>query len=172
MAERIEASGRRLTRLRRISIRQFLEEFRNTVEAEAVNSFWESRKNGKLRSRAEKHGQEILGVFSSAKLRSRGAAIREATSGTGFVDLVVTFSSGLIHLVELKMLKGSTQLGPQQLATYMKHKRRKEGWLVYFDARKHSKRPPVAPAITVKPGTIRTIVVDINPIAPSKIRAR
>jgi len=80
----------------------------------------------------------------------------------------VTFSSGLLHIVELKVLRSADIPGPTQVATYMKHKRRKEGWLVFFDARKPSGRSQV-PRVFRKPeGTIRTIVVDINPIAPSK----
>jgi hypothetical protein len=101
--------------LQRITIRKFLESFKNTIEAEGVNSFWESRSRGKLRRRAEKLGQEMLGVFASAKLEKRGAAIREPVVGTGFVDFLVTFSSGLIHVVELKILKDHGVPGPTQL---------------------------------------------------------
>lgn len=145
-----------------------LEEFRDTVEAEAVNSFWESRAKGKLKRRPEKLGQEILGVFASAKLAGRGVAIREATSGTGFVDVLVTFSSGLLHVVELKIIKSKGMAGLAQLATYMKHKKRKEGWLVVFDARKWNNKQPLPATIKRASGTIRTVVIDVNPIAPSK----
>jgi hypothetical protein len=147
-----------------------LEEFRDTVEAEAVNSFWESRAKGKLKRRPEKLGQEILGVFASAKLAGRGAAIREAVSGTGFVDVLVTFSSGLLHIVELKMLRGGDLPGPTQLAAYMKHKNRKEGWLVFFDARRWDGKKPVPPTIKRPSGSIRTVLVDVNPAPPSKLK--
>jgi hypothetical protein len=90
-------------------------------------------------------------------------------SGTGFVDVLVTFSSGLIHVVELKMLRKNGLIGPTQLATYMKHKHRKEGWLVFFDARKREGRTPIPPTINHPAGIIRTIAVDINPLAPSKL---
>ena len=56
VAARVEASGNRLAGLPRITIRKFLEEFKKTVEAEAVNSFWESRTKGKLKRRSEKLG--------------------------------------------------------------------------------------------------------------------
>jgi hypothetical protein len=121
-----------------------------------------------LRKRPEKLGQECFGLFASAKLEERGALIREATSGTGFVDVLVTFSSGLVHVIELKVLRVNEIAGPEQLATYMKHKRRKEGWLVFFDARDPIDRTKIPSAIRKPVGTIRTIIVDINPIAPSK----
>jgi hypothetical protein len=106
VAERVETSGRRLGRLPRVTIRKFLEEFKSTIEAEAVNSFWDSRTKGKLKNRPEKVGQELFGAFARTKLAARGSAIREGTSGIGFVDVLVTFSSGLVHVIELKMLKG------------------------------------------------------------------
>lgn len=138
------------------------------MEAEAVNSFWDSRARGRLRNRPEKLGQECLGLFASAKLEKRGALIREATSGTGFVDVLVTFSSGLVHVVELKILRNNKLVGPEQLATYMKHKRRKEGWLVFFDARDPDDRQQTPAVLKERDSTIRVIVVDINPIAPNR----
>ena len=153
-----------------MTIRRMLEEFKDTVEAEAVNSFWESRVRGQLRKRPEKLGQEILGVFASAKLDGRGAAIREAVSGIGFVDVLVTFSSGLLHIIELKVLKAGGVPGPTQLESYMKNKNRTEGWLVFFDSRRWDHKQPVPSKINRASGTIRTVVIDVNPIPPSKKR--
>lgn len=168
VAQRVEESGRRLGKSPRVTIRRMLEEFKDTVEAEAVNSFWRSRAKKKMKSRPEKLAQEILAVFISAKLGGRGTPIREAKSGTGFVDMIVTLSSGLLHVIELKMLKGSAVPGPAQLQTYMKHKKREEGWLVLFDTRTWNKKKPVIAVIRKGTGTIRTVVIDINPLAPSK----
>ena len=111
----------------------------------------------------------MLGVFASAKLDGRGAAIREAVVGIGFVDVLVTFSSGLLHVVELKMLKGKELPGPAQLAAYMAHKNRKEGWLVFFDARKPNRKMAVQPTLKCAAGTIRTVVIDINPTSPHQL---
>jgi len=108
-------------------------------------------------------------VFSRAKLAAKGAAIFEAKSGIGFVDVLVTFSSGLLHVVELKMLKGSEVPGPAQLAAYMVHRRRRKGWLVFFDARKQNGRQVVPAMFKRAVGAIRTVVIDINPVPPSKI---
>lgn len=170
VAKRVEASANRLARAPRVTIARFLLEFRDTVEAEAVNSFWESRSKGRLRRRAEKLGQELLAVFASAKLGGRGAAIREGISGIGFIDVLVTFSSGLLHVVELKMLKSSTVPGPTQLTTYMKHKHRNEGWLVFFDTRASSTKKSIPSRIERSSGIIRTVLIDVNPLPPSKRR--
>lgn len=152
----------------RISIRKFIEGFKHSIESEVVNSFWDSRAKGKLRKRPEKLGQECFGLFASAKLEQRGTLIREATSGIGFVDVLVTFSSGLVHVVELKILRGKDIPGPAQVATYMKHKRRKEGWLVFFDTRKIKGRKTVPATFKRASGTIRTVLIDINPAPPSR----
>lgn len=133
-----------------------------------MNSFWNSRTKGKLKRHPEKHGQELLGVFARAKLAERGAAIREAVSGIGFVDVLITFSSGLLHVVELKILRGKEIPGPAQVATYMKHRGRKVGWLVFFDARPLNRKTDVPGAFDVGAGTVRTVLIDINPEPPSR----
>jgi hypothetical protein len=125
-----------------------------------------------LKNRPEKLGQELFGVFARTKLAARGSAIREGTSGIGFVDVLVTFSSGLVHVIELKMLKGKDLPGPSQLATYMNHKRRREGWLVFFDARKPSVKRAVPAVFKKASGAIRTLLIDVNPVPPSKQTAR
>jgi len=87
------------------------------------------------------------------------------------VDVLVTFSSGLLHVVELKILKGKDVPGAAQISAYMKHKRRKEGWLVFFDARSQNGRKPVPPSFKRASGTIRTILIDINPLPPSRLNS-
>jgi hypothetical protein len=122
-----------------------------------------------LKKRPEKLGQELFGVFARTRLSARGCAIGEAKSGIGFVDMLVTFSSGLVHVIEFKMLKGHDIPGPAQLATYMKHKQRREGWLVFFDARKSNASRHAIPSVFKRTsGTIRTLLVEINPVPPSK----
>lgn len=123
----------------------------------------------KLRERPERLGQDMLGVFTRAKLAGRGSVIREMASGIGFVDVAVTFSSGLLHVVELKMLKGSGVPGTAQLAQYMKHESRNEGWLVLFDARKPNNKQGVPSVFNRAAGTIRTVLIDINPTPPSQL---
>ena len=83
--------------------------------------------------------------------------------------MLVTFSSGLLHVIELKMLKGGGIPGPAQLTTYMAQKKRKEGWLVLFDTRKADLKTAVPSSIWRAAGTIRTVVIDINPIPPHEM---
>jgi hypothetical protein len=91
-------------------------------------------------------------------------------SGIGFVDVALTFSGGLLHVVELKILKGTLLLGPAQLNRYMQHERRNEGWLILFDARKDGIQTPVPSSLGVTGGTVRVVRININPTAPSKLR--
>lgn len=135
-----------------------------------MNSFWKSRTRSKLAEKAEKRGQDILGVFARGKLAGQGTAIREAVCGIGFVDILIKFSSGLLHIVELKMLKGVYIPGAAQLARYMVHMNRNVGWLVFFDARNERQKSPVPAVIKTKAGIIRTVVIDINPIPPHKMK--
>src|SRR5207245_600140 len=119
--------------------------------------------------RCEKIGHEMLGVFARARLAGRGSAICEAKSGTGFVDVLLTFSSGLLHVLELKVLKGRDLPGPAQLAADMAHWNRREGWLVLFDARKQNRKTMVPTSFKRTSGTIRTVVIDINPVPPHRL---
>ncbi len=78
-----------------------------------------------------------MGLFASAKLEK--ARYPDPASRPQALDLwtfFVIFSGGLVHVVELKILKGKDiSLDQPSSPPYMKHKRRKEGWLVFFDAR-------------------------------------
>jgi hypothetical protein len=167
IAGKVAAAGRNRG-ARRLTIGRTIEAFRHVVEAHAVNAFWDSRTKGKLKRRPEKLAQEIFGVFASTFLGSKGSIIREAVSGVGFVDVFVTFSGGILHVLELKMLKGNTLPGPSQLMTYMKHQKRKEGWLIFFDVRPPTKKTTVPTSIRGRAGIVRTVLIDLNPIPPSK----
>jgi hypothetical protein len=109
-------------------------------------------------------------VFARGKLAERGVAIREAVSGIGFVDVLIKFSSGLLHVVELKMLKSTAVPGAAQLAKYMSHMNRNEGWLVFFDARRANNKTPIPSVLKSAQRTIRTVVIDINPSPPHKLK--
>lgn len=97
-----------------------------------------------------------------------GILLREISSGIGFVDIGILFSSTL-HLVELKVLTNRVK-GPSQLEAYMQNEGRPEGWLVFFDARPHSNRRVVPSILPVSNGVIRICLININPVPPSRRR--
>ena len=108
--------------------------------------------------------QFVMGVLSNGS----GELLRELASGVGFVDVSVRLSI-VSHLVEIKILKGSFS-GVAQLETYMRTERRREGWLVVFDARKN--KNSVLPSSLKRPaGLVRLVVIDVNPVVPSRRKA-
>ena len=90
----------------------------------------------------------------------------EIPSGIGFVDVEIKLAN-VLHLVELKVMTRALK-GTRQLQTYMKTERRREGWLVLFDARPPRRKDAVPPQIPTPDGIIRVVVVDINPLPPSR----
>lgn len=157
----------KLRRLPRRSMAAVLSSFKHAVEARAVDTIWESRAAGKLRPRPEKVAQGLLSVFVMKVVADGGGQLlRELASGVGFVDVVVMFGA-VPHLVEMKILRG-TFTGVAQLQAYMKTEKRTHGWLVVFDARAHGKRPALPTVIPTKAGTIRVVVIDVNPLPPSR----
>lgn len=148
-------------------MRAVLNSFKHAVEARAVETIWESRNAGKLRRRPEKLAQGLLAVFLMRVLSDGGGQLlRELGSGVGFIDFAVLFGS-VPHLIEMKILRG-TFSGLAQLQTYMRTERRSEGWLVVFETRAHDRRTDLPDAIRTTNGVVRVVVIDVNPLAPSK----
>jgi len=168
---RPEAQAERaaLRKMPRRSIAVILQTFQRGTGARNIDMFWESRKAGKLRPRPEKIAQALLTEFVLGALSNgQGKIFREVASGIGFVDLAVMLST-TVHLVELKIQRGQFT-GPAQLENYMVNEGRKSGWLVVFDVRSPSKKTPVPKVVEVASGRIRVIVIDINPVPPSRKR--
>jgi len=164
----VAAEQKKVARSTRLSVRGLLDLFRRAVESRAVDSFWKSRKKGKLTGNPETAGQGLLEVFLQGVLHNRpGFSVREMSSGVGWVDVVLVLAS-TPHLMELKMLRGSGTPGVKQLGTYMANEGRGEGWLVLFDTRDPSRRTDIPSTITVPEGTVRVVVIDLNPIPPSR----
>ncbi len=162
----VKASRAKLARKTR-SIGNVLAQFKSDVEARAVDAFWQSRMKLKLMPKPETIGQALIALFIKGVLDGKGLVFREVGSGIGFVDIVV-FLSATPHLIELKMLKGK-MTGASQLQDYMRQENRNTGWLVLFDARAHKSRKETIPSrISVPEGTISVLVVEINPVPPSR----
>jgi hypothetical protein len=158
----------RLRRQPRRSIRRLLDQFKKAVESRAIDSFWISRKQNKLRHRPETIAQALLALFAKGVINDAGLVLRELASGIGFVDVSVILSVRTPHLIELKILTKSF-VGASQLEVYMKNENRREGWLVVVDARSPVRKANLPSTVATRHGTIRTVVIDINPVAPSKL---
>ena len=158
------AQARARFRTRRRSIAALLSEFKKAVEARAVDVFWHSRTKHLLRARPEKIAQGFLAIFAKGVIGSDGVVLREIASGIGFVDIGVSFG-GVLHLMELKILKGQLS-GTNQLATYMRTENTRHGWLVLFDARRSRSRPTIPDKISTRDAYIKTLIVDLNPAVP------
>lgn len=163
------ASERSRTERSRLSVRRLLALFKQAVESRAVDVFWKSRRRNKLATNPETVGQALLALFLKGVLRSRpGLVLREMASGVGWVDIALILSS-TPHLMELKILRASSTPGIEQLSTYMRTEERTEGWLVLFDARAPARRNRGIDATKeVSAGTVRVVVIDVNPVAPSQ----
>jgi hypothetical protein len=79
-------------------------------------------------------------MFFKGVLLDGGYVLRELEYGTGYVDVSVILSRAL-HVMELKILRGPFQ-GVEQLTVYMKQEKRREGWLVVFDAKAPNAKCP------------------------------
>jgi hypothetical protein len=160
------AQERQRLRRERRTIGGLLTGYKGAVQARAVDAFWRSRREGRLRRRPETIAQSLLAVFVKGVLGDRGIVLRELASGVGFVDVGVLFGQTM-HLVEIKVLTGRLT-GDLQLATYMGTEGRSRGWLVLMDARRQDRRPALPSTIDVDEGLITVVRVDLNPVAPSK----
>ena len=117
-------------------------------------------------------GQGLLAAFAMGTLSDgKGHLLRELPSGVGFVDVGLILGN-VLHLVELKVLRGGSFSGVSQLTQYMRTEQRRQGWLVVFDARTQDKQGPLPAKIDTADGTVRVLVININPAAPHKVRHR
>jgi len=146
-----------------------LTEFKRALESRAVGNFWLSRKAGRLRQRPEDIAQGLLALFfKGVLLHGGGFVLRELESGIGYVDVSIALSR-VLHLIEMKVLRGRLE-GVAQLFVYMKQEGRREGWLVVIDARPRNRKGQLPHEIKASAGVVRVVVIDINPIAPSRAR--
>jgi hypothetical protein len=164
---RARVERRRLRKAKRRSIKLILQAFQRTVQGRTIDAFWKSRIAGTLNPRPETIAQTLLTQFIMGGLSRRsGHLFREVASGVGFVDIAVMFGA-TTHLLELKVQTGQFT-GPAQLESYMVNENRKTGWLVVFDARSTNVRSDIPKRLKRNDRTISVVVIDINPIAPSR----
>ncbi len=168
----VSSERAQLKRLRRRSVQHILLAFKHGIEARAIDTMWESRANSRLRPKPESLGGALLAAFIMGTLHdSKGHFLREVASGVGFVDVAIILGS-VKHLVELKVLRNGDFSGVAQLTAYMQTEQRRQGWLVIFDARTNDQQGAIPPKVDTKFGIVRILVININPIAPSKLKQR
>jgi hypothetical protein len=154
---------------KRTTITDILDAFKHAVESRAVDSFWVSRKQGKLKPQPEGNAQSLLAVFVKGVIGNDGLVFRELLSGTGFVDVSIILSAPTHRLIELKILKG-VLTGASQLETYMKQEQRRRGSLVLIDTRAPGAKGKIPHEFVTPHGTIKTLLIDVNPVAPSRVK--
>jgi hypothetical protein len=160
-----ELERKRIQKLPKRTVGALLKEFKFAVEARAIDVFWQSRKQGKLQPNPEKIAQTQFVLFTVGVLRNRGIVFREISSGIGFVDIGLVFSSTL-HLIEVKVLTAKFE-GAAQLERYMRTERRNEGSLLIIDSRAPNNKLDLPEVIRTPSGIIKVYQVDINPPLPS-----
>lgn len=153
-----------------LTVDDILARFRVATERNLVDSFWLSRKKGKLVPNPESHcGAVLLAFVEGALSRTlEGIVIRELATGIGYVDVGLLIGNSTLNLIELKVVSNQVE-GPSQLAEYMRLHERPEGWLVLFDSRDPNGREAIPDQYVLPEGTVHNLVVDINPIAPSEL---
>ncbi len=148
-----------------------LEQYRHGIESRAIDMFWKSRSARKLKPQPESIAKGAFALLAHGFLQGHGHFLREFASGVGFVDVGIILSS-LLHIVEFKILSTGAFTGPSQLEQYLRNEGRKEGWLVVIDARPAHLKTRLPTSVPLANGRIaHVVVVDINPTAPSKVKA-
>ncbi len=153
---------------KKLTMKSIITGFKHSIESKSIDLFWESRKEGKLRPKAEKIAQGLFTIYTSGEFIQRhGIVLREVMSGVGYVDCMVIISS-VVHLVEIKILK-STLTGTRQLEEYMRGEQRNIGNLLVIDALRPANKITIPEYIDVKEGRIYIYAIDINPNVPSSL---
>ena len=166
---RLQAAARKPTGA--VAFGELIDEFSQAIEQSGVDGFWESRTKGKLRSRPEQIAQQSLTMFLYIPIKVKaGFVLNEIKSGVGYIDVLAVFGKSQRYVTELKIITGKRLTGVGQLATYLETQGLNEGWLTVFDARPKAHRTELPTKSFQRDGkTIHPTVIDINPIAPSRI---
>lgn len=154
-----------------------LHNFKEYVEADGIDVFWEKRKEEKFAGNPETKAHVLYAAFFAGK--GIGKVLREVQVGTGRIDAIQIYQSQL-YGIEMKMLGGRygtkyAKDGIKQLFIYLKGKDLQVGYLLIFDGRLPEKKSELFDAKIRKEGftqngrTIFPMIIDINPVAPSKI---
>lgn len=155
-----------------------LHNFKEYVESDGLHVFWEKRKEEEFTGNPETKAHVLYAAFFAGKV-GRGKVLREVQIGTGRIDAMQIYQSQC-YGIEMKMLGGNygtkyAKDGVKQLFVYLKGKDLQIGYLLIFDGRLPQKKSELFDAKIRKEGftkdsrKIFPSIIDINPVAPSKI---
>ena len=149
------------------NIREQLIKFKEVVERNCINAFWDSRIKGKLQPYPEEIGKSILVTFFSAS-EFYSHIGTENEEGVGKCDIVTISKKNEKNIFELKIVKSTSDIkkGIKELLYYMSKEVLDEGYLILFDSRKRDHK--IDDEIIMDGKKINIVSLKINDVAPSK----
>ena len=149
------------------NIREQLIKFKEVVERNCINAFWDSRIKGKLQPYPEEIGKSILVTFFYAS-EFYSYIGTENEEGVGKCDILTISKRNEKNIFELKIVKSISDInkGIKELLYYMSKETLDEGYLILFDSRKRNHK--IDDEIIKDGKKINVISLKINDIAPSK----
>jgi len=149
------------------NIKEQLKKFKEIVERNCINAFWDSRIKGKLQPYPEEIGKSILVTFFSAS-EFYSHIGTENEEGVGKCDIVTISKKNEKNIFELKIVKSTSDIkkGIKELLYYMSKEVLDEGYLILFDSRKRDHK--IDDEIIMDGKKINIVSLKINDVAPSK----
>lgn len=141
--------------------------FKQIVERNCINAFWESRIRGKLMPQPEKIGTSLFVTFLQAG-EFYNYVGTENEEGVGRCDVLTVSKNGTKNIFELKIVKSKKDIekGIEELIYYLSKEDLEEGYLILFDARKlHHK---IENKIIRGNKKLNILLMKIYEVAPSK----
>jgi len=143
-------------------------QFQEVYELQTAMALWQSAASGTLYPQPERIAQASLATFL-ARPAAPNTLFREATTGRGYIDILVQ-RGNVFRLIEVKVTtRGSRTRGASQVAAYAKKRKLDEAWLVTFDARPHPRRALRTRTREFGGVRVHTVVIDANPVNPSSL---
>lgn len=149
---------------------EVITEFSRYASQTLTVAFWVRRDT--MRRRPELMAQTILAAYLKGRLPGSWRILLEEASGMGRIDIGVS-AGDLSYVLEVKVLRQNSAASTidkavQQLGRYLTTHSVNEGFLVLFDA-STSRRWNTQETYNVSGKLVRTAVVDIRNLAPSKL---
>ena len=160
-----------LDEVRRLkTVTEQLMKFKEIVERDCINTFWQSRVKNIPMPQPEKIGKSLLITF----LRicefygHYNIIVTEKEIGVGKCDILTLSNENEINIFELKIVKSKSDIekGIKELTYYISKENLKEGFLILFDTRKRSHK--IEDIVVNDNKIINQFLIKIYETAPSK----